>query len=36
MRGYSGNPFGDKVEHIIANRLDKSELAKKVRGVFGI
>jgi len=33
-RGQTGNPFGEKVEHIIANRLDKSELAHKVDGRF--
>lgn len=33
-RGQSGNPFGNKVEHIIANRLDKNELAKEVAGRF--
>ena len=29
-RGQSGNPFGDKVEHLIADRTIKEELAKKV------
>lgn len=33
-RGQSGKTFGNKVEHIIANRLDKNELAKKVEGRF--
>lgn len=31
-RGQSGNPFGDQVEHLIANRLNKEELASKVEG----
>ncbi len=29
-RGQSGNPFGDKVEHIVANRQDKEALANAV------
>ncbi len=33
-RGHSGNPFGNKVEHIIADRSNKNELAKKVEGRF--
>ncbi|MEQ2528335.1 NAD-dependent epimerase/dehydratase family protein [Bacillaceae bacterium CLA-AA-H227] len=36
-RGQSGNPFGDKVEHIIADRSNQTELAKKVEGrIFDI
>ncbi|GHH99315.1 NAD-dependent epimerase/dehydratase family protein [Neobacillus kokaensis] len=31
-RGQSGNPFGDQVEHLIADRLNKEDLAKKVEG----
>lgn len=31
-RGQSGNPFGDKVEHIIADRFNKEELTKKIEG----
>ncbi|WP_062109957.1 NAD-dependent epimerase/dehydratase family protein [Bacillus niameyensis] len=31
-RGQSGNPFGDQVEHLIANRLSKEELASIVEG----
>jgi len=31
-RGKSGNPFGDKVEHLIGNRSNKEELAKIVEG----
>ncbi|AZU62837.1 NAD-dependent epimerase/dehydratase family protein [Neobacillus mesonae] len=31
-RGQSGNPFGDQVEHLIVDRLNKEELAKKVEG----
>ncbi|RUL54271.1 NAD-dependent epimerase/dehydratase family protein [Lysinibacillus antri] len=31
-RGQSENPFGNKVEHIIADRLNKEEFAKKVEG----
>ena len=31
-RGHSGNPFGNKVEHIIADRSNKEELAEKVDG----
>ena len=33
-RGQLGNPFGNKVEHILVDRLDKKELAKKVEGRF--
>lgn len=33
-RGESGNPFGDKVEHILVDRLNKDELSKKVKGRF--
>lgn len=33
-RGESGNPFGDKVEHILVDRLNKDELSKKVEGRF--
>lgn len=29
-RGQSGNPFGDRVEHIIVDRSNKEELAKKM------
>lgn len=29
-RGQLDNPFGDKVEHLIADRVNKEELAKKV------
>ncbi|MBS4174750.1 NAD-dependent epimerase/dehydratase family protein [Bacillus sp. FJAT-49736] len=36
-RGQSGNPFGDKVEHIVADRLNKEELSQKIDGrVFDI
>lgn len=31
-RGVSGNPFGDQVEHIIADRENKEELLEKVGG----
>jgi len=31
-RGQSGNPFGGKVEHIIADRSNKEELASKFAG----
>lgn len=31
-RGGSGNPFGEKVEHIIADRSNKEELSQKVEG----
>lgn len=31
-RGKSGNPFGDKVEHLIVDRLNKEGFAKKVEG----
>lgn len=31
-RGSSGNYFGDKVEHIIADRSNKDELSEKVEG----
>ena len=31
-RGQSGNPFGNKVEHLIADRSNKEELAKAVEG----
>ena len=31
-RGQSGNPFGDKVEHIVVNRQDKEALANAVEG----
>ncbi|MEF2245209.1 NAD-dependent epimerase/dehydratase family protein [Paenibacillus sp. IITD108] len=31
-RGQSGNPFGNKVEHIIADRTNKEELANKFEG----
>lgn len=31
-RGKSGNPFGDKVEHIIADRTKKEDLVKVVDG----
>lgn len=31
-RGQSDNPFGDKIEHLKADRLNKEELAKKVEG----
>lgn len=31
-RGMSGNPFGDQVEHIVVDREDKEELAKRVKG----
>lgn len=31
-RGQSGNPFGGKVEHLIVDRSNKEELAKKVEG----
>ncbi|RTR35773.1 NAD-dependent epimerase/dehydratase family protein [Robertmurraya yapensis] len=31
-RGQSGNPFGDKVEHIIADRSDQTDFARKVEG----
>ena len=31
-RGQSGNPFGDKVEHLIADRSSKQELAQAVEG----
>ncbi len=31
-RGQSGNPFGDKVEHLTADRCNKEELAKAVEG----
>lgn len=31
-RGQSGNPFGDKVEHIIADRSNQTEFARKVEG----
>lgn len=33
-RGQTEHPFGDKVEHIIADRLNKEELAKHVEGRF--
>lgn len=36
-RGQSSNPFGDRVEHIIGDRLNQEELLKKVEGrVFDI
>lgn len=36
-RGQSSNPFGDRVEHIIGDRLNQEELSKKVEGrVFDI
>lgn len=31
-RGQSGNPFGDKVEHLMVDRLNKEELAKTMEG----
>ncbi|MGV3466539.1 MAG: NAD-dependent epimerase/dehydratase family protein [Heyndrickxia sp.] len=31
-RGKSGNPFGDKVEHLIGDRSNKEELARIVEG----
>ncbi|MEH7223625.1 NAD-dependent epimerase/dehydratase family protein [Bacillus sp. JJ1566] len=31
-RGVSGNPFGEQVEHIIADRENKEELLEKVEG----
>lgn len=31
-RGQSGNPFGNRVEHLIADRSKKEELAKAVEG----
>lgn len=31
-RGQSGNPFGDNVEHLIADRKNKEELTKKMEG----
>lgn len=31
-RGKSGNPFGDQVEHLVLDRLNKVELAKSVEG----
>lgn len=31
-RGQSSHPFGDQVEHVIADRSDKNELAKAVKG----
>ena len=33
-RGQSGNPFGNKVEHLIVDRLDKEALAKQMEGRF--
>ncbi|MCU9612881.1 NAD-dependent epimerase/dehydratase family protein [Caldibacillus lycopersici] len=33
-RGKLGNPFGKKVEHLIADRTDKTALAKLVEGRF--
>ncbi|MGX9134079.1 NAD-dependent epimerase/dehydratase family protein [Rummeliibacillus sp. JY-2-4R] len=33
-RGLSGNPFGNKVEHIIGDRTNKNELAKIIDGRF--
>ncbi|WP_449622426.1 NAD-dependent epimerase/dehydratase family protein [Robertmurraya sp. Marseille-Q9965] len=31
-RGQTGNPFGEKVEHIVADRLNQEEFARKVEG----